>query len=98
MVCDLNPPCGRGQDTPERGFMSQNMVECESCPRAADRVKRNGTAAPMYTEMCTISTIFTTSGTPTQLVGGELNPIFANFARIQESFFAPRTPHWRLLA
>src|SRR2546422_8759377 len=38
------PPCGRGQETPERRLMSKTMLERESCPRAADGVKRNGGA------------------------------------------------------
>jgi len=77
--------------------MSQNMVERESCPRAADRVKRNGTAAPMYTEMCIISTIPTTSHHTTRLGSSGVYINLCNFCTNSLALMPYLHPHWEVV-
>ena len=77
--------------------MSQNMVERESCPRAADRVKRNGTAALMYTEMCIISTILTTSRHTTRLGSSGVYINLCNFCTNSVSLMRSPHPHWEVV-
>src|SRR5439155_10602689 len=81
---------GRGEKLRKAGSYRGRLLERESCPRVAGRVKRNGAArhrapagALTSVEICIMCTILATYCTLPEWVVAECKLIFAFFARIQ---------------